>query len=63
MIQDKLELTKADVDSVIDYLFIHVRASPRGRAYKVWERMLAFQSRVPDDEEKQLTTETDLYSL
>jgi hypothetical protein len=63
MSQDKLELTKADVDAVIDYLFIHVRASPRGRAYKVWERMLAFQSRVPDDEEKQLTTETDLYSL
>jgi len=63
MTNDKLELSRADVDAVIDYVFMHVRASPKGRGYKVWERMLAFQNREPDDDENQLTTETDLDSL
>ncbi len=39
---DKLELTRADVDAVMDYIYQHVRASPNGRGYKVWERMLEF---------------------
>jgi len=48
MTNDKLELSKADVDAIIDYIFLHARASPKGRGYKVWERMLAFQNQGPD---------------
>ncbi len=41
---DKLELSRADVAAVIDYIFAHARCSPTGRAYKVYEKMFDFQN-------------------
>lgn len=46
--KEKFEMTRSEVDAVIDYIFTHVRASPNGKGYKVWERMLAFQNRQPE---------------
>ena len=40
----KLCLSQADVESVIHYIFQHVRTSPTGRGHRVWERMLEFQN-------------------
>ncbi len=34
-----IELSKSDVEAVIDYIYQHVRTSPNGRGYKVWKKM------------------------
>lgn len=64
--KEKFEMSRSEVDAVIDYIFTHVRASPSGKGYKVWERMLAFQSRLPDKPrpaDDTLTTRTGCGSL
>jgi hypothetical protein len=43
----KLELSKADVDAVVDYIYQHCRTSPNGRGYKVWQKMFDFQNDEP----------------
>ena len=40
----KLELSQSEVAAVENYIWQHVRTSPNGKAYKVWERMFEFQS-------------------
>ncbi len=39
---DKLELTRADCEAVISYIFWHCRTSPEGRGFKVWQKMFDF---------------------
>jgi hypothetical protein len=37
-----MELSKTEVEAVIDYIFQHSRTSPNGKAYKVWKKMYEF---------------------
>ena len=37
-----MTLTRAEVEAIVDYIFVHVRANPTGRGYKVWQRMIEF---------------------
>lgn len=46
--KEKFEMTRVEVDAVIDYIFTHVRASPNGKGYKVWRRRMAFQNGLPE---------------
>lgn len=39
---DTLNLTRSDVESVMDYIWQHVRSSPNGKGYKTWQRMFEF---------------------
>lgn len=34
-----MNLTRADIEAIIEYVYWHCRTNPNGRAYKVWERM------------------------
>lgn len=37
-----MTLTRAEVEAIVDYIYTHVRANPKSRGYKVWERMIEF---------------------
>ncbi len=37
-----LNLSKPEVEAVMDYIWQHVRASPKGKGYKVWQKMFDF---------------------
>lgn len=37
-----LQLTKSEIESVMDYIWIHCRASTEGKAYKTWVKMFEF---------------------
>jgi len=37
-----MQLTRAEVLAVVDYIWMHARAHPESRAYRVWERMMEF---------------------
>ena len=37
-----MTLTRAEVEAVVDYIWMHARAHPESRAYKVWQRMMEF---------------------
>jgi alpha-D-ribose 1-methylphosphonate 5-triphosphate synthase subunit PhnG len=37
-----MQLSKAEVAAIIDYIYQHARTSPNGRAYKVWKKMYDF---------------------
>ncbi len=40
---NKLELSQAEIDAVIDYVYAHVRtAAPNGKGFKVWQKMFEF---------------------
>lgn len=38
----KLQLSKSEVESVMDYVYAHVRSSPNGKGYRTWEKMFEF---------------------
>jgi hypothetical protein len=44
-----MELSKTEVEAVIDYIFQHSRTSPNGKAYKVWKKMFDFINAKPED--------------
>lgn len=37
-----MQLTRAEVLAVVDYIWMHCRAHPESRAYRVWQRMMDF---------------------
>ena len=45
----KLSLSKPEVESVMEYIWTHCRASENGKAYKVWKKMFEF---VNDDQQE-----------
>ena len=63
MSNDKLELSRAEVDAIVDYLHMHVRAATNGKAYKVWKRMIAFQSRLPEKKKRRVDVGATLDSV
>ncbi len=57
----KLELSQAEVEAVISYIYQHCRTSaPNGKGYKVWEKMWAFQNAVEDDDQLPLFEAVDV---
>lgn len=44
-----MTLTRAEVEAVVDYIWMHARAHPESRAYKVWERMMEFLNDTQGD--------------
>ncbi len=37
-----MTLTRAEVEAIVDYIWMHARAHPESRAYRVWQRMMEF---------------------
>lgn len=48
-VQASMQLTRAEVEAVVDYIWMHARAHPESRAYKVWERMMEFLNDTQGD--------------
>lgn len=48
---ETLTLTRADCEAVMSYVWQHSRASPNGRAFKVWQKMWAFVCEEKTEEE------------
>ena len=44
-----MELTRAEVEAVVDYIYVHCRAHPESRAYRVWQRMMEFLNDTQGD--------------
>jgi hypothetical protein len=47
--QKKLGLTRAEVESVVHYVWQHSRSSPDGKAHSVWLKMFQFLNDDPSD--------------
>jgi len=44
----KLQLTRAEVDAIANYIWIHCRSYPDSAAYRVWLRMDEFLQSEPE---------------
>jgi len=48
-VQGAMQLTRAEVEAVVDYIYAHCRAHPESRAYRVWQRMMEFLNDTQGD--------------